>query len=364
MVRPSFHSGAAAHHIFSTVNRRHRSACPPPSTVLLSFPREQDARSYGLPLHSFPLGPATYTTTSARLGGSHPPRLSGWLTPTAKLSSRPTGHFEPSRPCVCCGSFAYSVASRLTPVAQELETLLEKGVLDDNAFDSIHAILPQESPLSGPLRTTANTTGNGESAKPEQSSSDEPASAPSAFEKLDLLSKSPAPPSYEDTTPPNLPSRDAKPVIAYARALYRYAASDARDVGFEKDDQIHVHEYMNQDWWMGRNVRTGQEGIFPQAYVLVESEKKVQSPYPPEQQLWPPPEGQQPTYGYPPGPPREQNPYDANAPPMAVANGGQPSEHHHGKAEEYGKRFGKRLGHAAIFGAGATLGGKVVNSIF
>jgi hypothetical protein len=29
-----------------------------------------------------------------------------------------------------------------------------------------------------------------------------------------------------------------------------------------------------------------------------------------------------------------------------------------------GKKFGKKLGNAAIFGAGATIGGKIVNGIF
>lgn len=31
---------------------------------------------------------------------------------------------------------------------------------------------------------------------------------------------------------------------------------------------------------------------------------------------------------------------------------------------EQGKKFGKKLGNAAIFGAGATIGGNIVNSIF
>ena len=34
------------------------------------------------------------------------------------------------------------------------------------------------------------------------------------------------------------------------------------------------------------------------------------------------------------------------------------------KMEENGKKFGKKLGNATIFGAGATIGGNLVNSIF
>ena len=32
--------------------------------------------------------------------------------------------------------------------------------------------------------------------------------------------------------------------------------------------------------------------------------------------------------------------------------------------DDRGKKFGKKLGNAAIFGAGATIGGNIVNSIF
>lgn len=158
-----------------------------------------------------------------------------------------------------------------------------------------------------------------------------------------------------------MPDRSGKPVVAHARAIYRYSASDARDVSFEKDDKIAVHEYMNQDWWMGQNLRTGQEGIFPRNYVLVEpDQEKAQQPYPGA--AYP----AQPQYGYPQGPPQQQNPYNSSVPPMAVAEGGQPAGGQQGdnKVGEYGKKFGKKLGNAAIFGAGATIGGNIVNSIF
>ena len=34
------------------------------------------------------------------------------------------------------------------------------------------------------------------------------------------------------------------------------------------------------------------------------------------------------------------------------------------KFEEQGKKFGKKMGNAAIFGAGATIGSNIVNGIF
>lgn len=177
--------------------------------------------------------------------------------------------------------------------------------------------------------------------------------------------------------PPALPSRNnppppppSKPVIAHARALYKYAATDSRDCSFERDDVILVFEYMNNDWWMGRNERTGQEGIFPKTYV---------------QDLPGPPNGPggyynekasvyggspapaQPMYGGYPPPPQQQSPYNSSVPPMAVAEQPQQQEQNGeggGKAGAMGKKFGKKLGNAAIFGAGATIGSNIVNSIF
>lgn len=124
---------------------------------------------------------------------------------------------------------------------------------------------------------------------------------------------------------------------------------------------------------MGRNERTGAEGIFPRTYV----ETLPGGPPAPtnnaynEKAAYSAPA--QPMYGgYPPPPQQQQqNPYNAGAPPMAMAN--QPQQQQQqveggeggaGKAGGMGKKFGKKLGNAAIFGAGATIGSNIVNSIF
>lgn len=185
---------------------------------------------------------------------------------------------------------------------------------------------------------------------------------------------SPAPPAYHTTGPPSLPARNgppppppSKPVIAHAKALYKYQAADDRDLSFDRNDKIAVFEYMNDDWWMGRNQRTNSEGIFPKNYVEIDNGEKAGF-YAPQQPVYAQPNPAA-HGGYPP-PPQTQNPYNAHVPPMAVAQGngspapapapsGTPS-----KFEEGGKKFGKKLGNAAIFGAGATLGGKIVNGIF
>lgn len=150
------------------------------------------------------------------------------------------------------------------------------------------------------------------------------------------------PPAYSQTPPPALPVRNTpmapppeKPVLTHARALYRYEAADARDVALERDDHVAVHDYVNDQWWMGRNLRTGEEGIFPKTYVLVEQEKTpVQRPPPPPV----PGSSMAPvsmaTLGNVGGPAAQQGAHEDQEEP------GKPS-----KMEQHGKKFGKKLGY-------------------
>ena len=207
---------------------------------------------------------------------------------------------------------------------------MEKGVLDDAGYENIVSLLPDETPLRG-----AGGGARSNNATPNAVKS--PIATPPAAE--------PAPPAYSQTGPPALPTRSeppappapTKPVLTNARALYRYAGSDPRDLSFERDDQVAVHEYMNADWWMGQNLRTGQEGIFPRNYVQVE-EKKIWPPGPPGPQQAPMP--------YQQGPQAPVNPYNSHVPPMAVAEqgsgGGEGQGGGNSKMEQHGKKFGKK----------------------
>jgi len=247
-------------------------------------------------------------------------------------------------------------------IKNELESLLEKGVITDSAFDSIHALLPAESALSGPAARSNNPTPAPPAAAGGGGGLPTPASSTAAAT---------APPSYAQSTasPPALPARNQppappppaeKPVLTHARALYRYAAGDARDCSFERDDRIAVHEYMNADWWMGRNLRTGQEGIFPRSYVVVAEAEGEKAAY------------QQPQYaapvgggggGYPVAPVPVHGGYTGQQQQQQPPPG-QEGEGGGSKMGAHGKKFGKKLGNAAIFGAGATIGSNIVNSIF
>jgi hypothetical protein len=212
--------------------------------------------------------------------------------------------------------------------------------------------LPAESPLNSASRSNVAPS---------------PSPVPTnAFNNM-RINNDPSPPAYNTPAVPSLPSRQpsqppAKPEIARATALYRY--TEPEDCTFEVGDQISVVEYMNADWWLGKNLRTGKEGVFPVNYVQVQQASPPPAPYggygnekangyggyPGQQSQQGPP---------PPGP---SNPYDSAVTPMQMAN--QPTENKPGKGQEMGKKFGKKLGNAAIFGAGATIGGNIVNSIF
>jgi hypothetical protein len=111
--------------------------------------------------------------------------------------------------------------------------------------------------------------------------------------------------------------------LTYATSLYPYSATDAGDLSFAANDRVAVTEYMNAEWWKGRNERTGQEGIFPRSYVRVD-EKSPTAPSGPA------------SYG--------------NV-PMDVAQQGQPEK------KSTAAKLGGKLGNAAIFGAGGKLSG-------
>jgi LAS seventeen-binding protein 1/2 len=196
--------------------------------------------------------------------------------------------------------------------------------------------LPTETPLNG-AASRSNVA---------------PASVPTnSFNSMRI--SDPPPPAYNNPTPPTLPSRQpsqppSKPELARVVALYRY--TEPEDCTFEVGDTLSVQDYMNAEWWFGTNLRTGREGVFPVNYVKV----LVQDSYNDEKASGFGGQAVAPA----PGP---SSPYDTSVPPMGVANQqvGPPS-----KGQENAKKFGKKLGNAAVFGAGATLGGKLVNSIF
>lgn len=144
-----------------------------------------------------------------------------------------------------------------------------------------------------------------------------------------------SPPAYNNPTAPSLPTRqNTRPELCRVKALYPYTANDANDCTFVVEDEIIVYEKVNDDWWMGKNVRSGKEGVFPSSYTVAKSmgapipfqggAAKVQ-PYggyqaqPQQQQQY-----------------QQQNPYQP-APTQSYSAPSQPS-----KGSETGKKVGKK----------------------
>ncbi|KAK2740445.1 hypothetical protein FQN57_006072 [Myotisia sp. PD_48] len=216
----------------------------------------------------------------------------------------------------------------LRTIRTELEFLTDSSVITPAQLSSILDQLPKQTQLHAPLSHTP---------------SDTPYTAPvNQLSVLSLNEKIPEPSPSPYSSPPPPPSYSSgPPILSIASALYAYTPTDAGDLALQPNDRVQVLEHMNNDWWSGRNERTNTEGIFPRTYVSVIEEKPIiHSP----------------------------QPISYHNMPLEVAHSGQSSSQVDGKRptkfEENGKKFGKKMGNAAIFGAGATIGSNIVKGIF
>ncbi|CAA17920.1 Protein csh3 [Schizosaccharomyces pombe] len=283
-------------------------------------------------------------------------------------------------------------------IYNDFQFLVDEGVVERSALDWVHANIhlqdgpasPVTAPAAQPVESSVPlplpkrkssvekragsvasavaamslSQNSGEKRTPEEprklpgvpapQKQSEASSVNSSTEKL------PPPPSYPG---PNTAHKNVERVLA----MYDFPGPDAGDLGFHAGEVIIVLEHVNNDWWRGE--LNGKEGIFPSNYVrlLEDSAVKAQPPPPPPQQNYPPaasssaPPMQYQQTAYPP----QQAPYppvqaypQAPQQPIVVA---QPTEHKHSSTF---KKIGSGLGSAFVFGAGATAGADLVNSIF
>ncbi|KAJ5124253.1 uncharacterized protein N7515_008078 [Penicillium bovifimosum] len=247
--------------------------------------------------------------------------------------------------------FASAMTARsLRMVRTELEFLADSSVISRQQLSSILSQLPADA--NAPRAVQASPSPPRQLAQPvpvqQAPVQSQPPPAPytpsysppasqmsnmSVHEKAAMHNQYASPPPQAPPAYPQVP-----PVLGLASAMYAYTPTDPGDLALQPQDRIQITEHMNADWWRGRNERTGQEGIFPRSYVNV-LDNKAAVPPPPT------------NYG--------------NM-PLEVSQSGQPNpqDPKQNKFEEGGKKFGKKLGNAAIFGAGATVGSNIVNSIF
>jgi hypothetical protein len=157
----------------------------------------------------------------------------------------------------------------LTTDGQNLQFLVESNVITAAQQNAIQSQLPVSAensaralPAAAPTQQLAQMN-----IRNEPTPSHTP--TPAAEKKTsnigyysDSMTNAP-PPAY-----PSAPSMPVGPsVLTYASAMYQYNAQDAGDLALLPNDKIAVTEYMNAEWWKGKNERTGQEGIFPASYV-------------------------------------------------------------------------------------------------
>lgn len=295
----------------------------------------------------------------------------------------------------------------LTNIRTELEFLLDSEIIDEKLMNALSEALPPKYTKNMPtwgldkLEGSKLNTENGKSSTDSDKAVDSVTQGIAKTTVQDEIA-SPNPPA-------KLPPRKAAEPIGYCKALYNYDAQEPDDLALQKDDKVAVVEHLSLDWWKGYKLTEGPEkaGIFPANYVSVISavefelglkEKAAfephraspaappyevvssqpsygqmvpQAPYgqmPPQPsygQYQPYNQGQvQPSYGgYAQYPPPSTNYY-----PQQVQQQQQPEQQVQGslnhKVDEQVKKFGGKLGNAAIFGAGATIGSNIVNSIF
>ncbi|KAK3064751.1 hypothetical protein LTS18_004370 [Coniosporium uncinatum] len=242
-------------------------------------------------------------------------------------------------------AFQSAMTSRsLRTVRAELDFLSDSGVINQQQLSTILSQLPADgASRAASVAPTAAMNNLSIQSPPPQTSG---YSAPSYNEKQNGYS-SPNynekqngyynPPEQVSAPPPAYPATPAPPALAQASALYAYNPTDAGDLALLPNDRIAVSEYMNAEWWKGKNERTGLDGIFPRSYVkVVEDKAPVSAPS---------------NYG--------------NMPLDVASGSGTPNDPAKpNKGAEMGKKFGKKMGNAAIFGAGATIGSNIVNGIF
>ncbi|ODV87514.1 hypothetical protein CANARDRAFT_6045 [[Candida] arabinofermentans NRRL YB-2248] len=186
--------------------------------------------------------------------------------------------------------------------------------------------------------------------------------------------------------------------VELAEAIYDYKAQESEDLSFKQGDKIQIIERTSDAWWKG--TLNGNSGMFPSNYVkvlgtvppaaappvikedLTSSSHTAPAAPPPgyyQQQLQPifaspqmmpypaQQQQQQPMMGQP-----MYNQSQQSLTPMTVVQSAPPQEmqqqqqqqHHDHKVGNAAKKFGHKLGNAAIFGAGASIGSNIVNSIF
>lgn len=271
-----------------------------------------------------------------------------------------------------------SINRSLTTIKTELEFLLESEVISETLYDHIIASLPERYVKGMPMKeysgsvtstTTATPAGNTTSSTTFDPPSIAVSKAPSNQSSASLAAPAGPPPTQRRTSVSSTSKGE------YAEAIYDYAPQQSDDLRLSRGDKITVLEKVSDAWWKGSV--NGRSGMFPANYVKLysapsdDSRSAVNVAPPPSYQQSQPfyqQQQQQPYYQQ-----QMQQPYyqqsqsTLNIPgqiPVGQPPVQQQPQQQQGQHSGSFKRFGSKLGDAAIFGAGATIGSDLINSIF
>ncbi|KAF5097210.1 hypothetical protein D0Z00_002487 [Geotrichum galactomycetum] len=276
----------------------------------------------------------------------------------------------------------------LTSIRTELEFLRDSNVITPAFFDQLANKLPTRVESGQPpidlIAGDNNTRSNNNEKQYPPNNSVPPA----------------GPPAYQQSNN----DHNGQEVV---EVLYNYRADGPTDLALHPGQRLMIVNKLNNDWWRGKDLDTEKEGIFPANYVKPinggnnnndmnrqtynspapsgassgpppgppgnnnNSNNNNYYPPPPQQQQYqPPPQQYNNNYYQPPYPPPSTNYYpppqqqQQQAPQQPQQQEQAPAAEHHNKFADGAKKFGSKLGNAAIFGAGSTLGSNLVNSIF
>lgn len=293
----------------------------------------------------------------------------------------------------------------LTTIRTELEFLLDSEVIDQPLYDRLTTAIPLK--YAKDLKPWGvEKLGLSESSEPAAApayappTAAPPSGAPSGPPPADKLANEFARTTISAPPPAELSRSSPQNPVGYCKVSYEYQAVEADDLNLSKGDKLAVTEHLSEDWWKGHKKGSTQVGVFPSNYVSVISQQEfelnsvirnaVAAPpseklehnyqplYSPQEYSQPPPQQyspyqapqqyppqqlqQQPSYGgYAQYPPPSTNYYpQQQAPPPQQ----EPQPEQQLQSSGHLRKFGSKLGNAAIFGAGATIGGDIVNSIF
>jgi len=218
--------------------------------------------------------------------------------------------------------------------------LLESGVITESLYRKIIGQLPEKY-------TPGMKPSDVQKAEVEFAPQPEKSEKQQEF----IPSNAQAPPPY------SVQSNGDRTVV---EALYAYRPQQPEDMELQVGDRIEVTDKLSPSWWRG--TCGSRSGIFPSNYVkelssFEKSQKQQSSSFqPPPQQMQVQPQ-QQPAY-FSQGPQQFMTPQTQQQPQQ------QQQEGQSSGSSNALHKFGSKLGNAAIFGAGATIGSDLVNSIF